>query len=101
VLSGFDELPVCHAYRLPDGSTISDFPAHQSDFHHAAPVFETLPGWGEPIDRVTSFADLPEAARSYVEHIEQGVGVPVALVGVGRRRDQILTRPGATLASAR
>src|SRR4029450_11218245 len=51
VLSSFAELPVCTAYRLPDGSTTAEFPAHQSDFHHAEPVYEVLPGWEEPLDQ--------------------------------------------------
>ena len=51
VLSEFAELPVCVAYRLRDGSETPHFPAHQSDFHHAEPVWETLPGWNEPLDR--------------------------------------------------
>jgi adenylosuccinate synthase len=97
VLSGFDEIPVCTAYRLADGSETDDFPAHQSDFHHAGPVFETLAGWHEPIDDVTSFESLPPAAQRYIEHVERGVGVPVALVGVGQRRHQILARRNAAV----
>ena len=49
VLSNFSELPVCVAYRLRDGREISEFPAHQSDFHHCRPVYETLPGWEAPL----------------------------------------------------
>ena len=45
VLSTFAEIPVCVRYALPDGSETDDFPAHQSDFHHCRPVFESLPGW--------------------------------------------------------
>src|SRR5215831_10966765 len=50
VLSTFDELPVCVGYRLPDGSETRDFPAHQSDFHHARPVWHVLPGWSSALD---------------------------------------------------
>ena len=57
VLSDFAELPVCVRYRLRDGSEHEDFPAHQSDFHAAEPVYETLPGWEEPLD------DVPLARR--------------------------------------
>ena len=32
------------ATACPTGRETEDFPAHQSDFHHCAPVFETLPG---------------------------------------------------------
>ncbi|MBA3476441.1 MAG: adenylosuccinate synthase, partial [Actinobacteria bacterium] len=92
VLSTFDELQVCVRYRLPSGTETPDFPAHQSDFHHAAPLMETVPGWAEPLDDCASLADLPEAARAYVELIERALGVPVELVGTGAAREQVLAR---------
>jgi adenylosuccinate synthase len=91
VLSSFDTIPVCTSYRLRDGLTTSDFPPHQSDFHHATGVFEELPGWGADISGVTSYADLPSAARDYVRWVEEQMDLPVSLVGVGPRRDQMLT----------
>jgi adenylosuccinate synthase len=90
VLSIFDEIPVCVAYRLPSGKTIREFPCHQSDFHHAEPVLETLPGWATPLDGAESIADLPEAARSYIAFVEQELDVPVALVGTGQERQRVL-----------
>ena len=90
VLSDFDELKVCVRYRLPDGRETSDFPAHQSDFHHAEPVLETVPGWSMPLDRCTTIADLPERARDYVGLVERALGVPVRLVGTGAAREQVL-----------
>jgi adenylosuccinate synthase len=90
VLSAFDQLPVCVRYRLRDGSETVDFPAHQSDFHHAEPVFETLPGWSEPLDGASSLDELPAAARDYVGFISAALGVPIELVGVGAARDRVL-----------
>jgi adenylosuccinate synthase len=92
VLSSFEELQVCVRYRLPDGTETHDFPAHQSDFHHAAPVLEAVPGWGEPLDECATLADLPAAARAYVELVERALGVPVRLVGTGAAREQVLAR---------
>jgi adenylosuccinate synthase len=92
ILSSFDELQVCVRYRLPDGSETQNFPAHQSDFHHCEPVLEPLPGWGEPLDDCTSVADLPAAARAYVELVERALGVGVDLVGTGAAREQVLAR---------
>jgi adenylosuccinate synthase len=94
VLSGFPTIPVCVAYRLPDGSETGEFPMHQSDFHHAQPVFEELPGWNEDLSDVTAWDDLPAAARDYVSWVEARLGVPVTMVGVGQRRDQILAPHG-------
>src|SRR5947209_4603787 len=91
VLSIFESIPVCTAYRLPDGSVTEDFPWHQSDFHHAQPVYERLEGWSTDISAVRDAGQLPRAARDYLAFIEERVGVEVAIVGIGQRRDQIIT----------
>jgi adenylosuccinate synthase len=93
VLSAFAELPVCVRYRLRDGTETAEFPAHQSDFHHCRPVYETLPGWEEPLDEVTALSDLPANARRYVEFVERELEVPVSLVGTGAERERVLA-PG-------
>jgi adenylosuccinate synthase len=85
VLSHFAELPVCVAYRLRDGTETHEFPAHQSDFHHCRPVYETLPGWQEPLT-----AELPPAARAYVAFVEQALGVEISLVGTGAERESVV-----------
>ncbi len=92
VLSEFDELPICVRYRLPDGNETPDFPAHQSDFHHAEPVYEVLRGWAEPIDAAEGPADLPEAARAYVEFVERELEVEISLVGTGAPRESVVAR---------
>jgi adenylosuccinate synthase len=88
VLSHFTELPVCIAYRLRDGSETTEFPAHQSDFHAASPVYEVLPGWGEPFD-----GELPDHACAYVEFVERALEVEISLVGTGAERERVLARP--------
>jgi adenylosuccinate synthase len=87
VLSEFAEIPVCVRYALPDGTETEHFPAHQSDFHHCRPVFETLPGWEESLAE-----GLPEAARAYVEFVERELDLPVRLVGTGAGREAVLAR---------
>ena len=87
VLSAFAELPVCVGYQLRDGTRVEEFPAHQSDFHAARPVYETLPGWEQPLD-----GELPEAAGRYVEFVERELDVEVCWVGTGADREQVLRR---------
>jgi adenylosuccinate synthase len=87
VLSSFAEVPVCVRYRLRDGTETEDFPAHQSDFHHARPVYEVLAGWETALD-----GELPAAARAYVEFIERTLEVDVSLVGTGAERAQVVAR---------
>ena len=87
VLSTFAEIPVCVRYKLPDGTETDEFPAHQSDFHHAQPVYETLPGWQEALD-----GSLPPAARRYVEFVEDALELDVIMVGTGADRESVITR---------
>jgi adenylosuccinate synthase len=94
VLSAFAELPVCIRYRLRDGTETDEFPAHQSDFHHAEPVYEVLPGWEESLDEIESPAELPDAARRYVEFVEHELGVEVSLIGTGAERERVLAPRG-------
>jgi adenylosuccinate synthase len=94
VLSSFGELPVCTAYLLRDGSTTRDFPAHQSDFHHARPLYETLPGWETALDAIADPAELPDAARRYVELVERELDVEVCLIGTGASRERVLSPRG-------
>jgi adenylosuccinate synthase len=90
VLSAFAELPVCVRYRLRDGSETAHFPAHQSDFHHARPVWSVLPGWQTALDHVGQLEQLPQAARDYVEFVSSELDVPIELVGVGAERERVL-----------
>jgi adenylosuccinate synthase len=87
VLSTFAEIPVCVRYKLPDGTETDEFPAHQSDFHHAKPVYEVLPGWQEPLDGA-----LPPAAQRYVEFVEEALELDVIMVGTGADRESVITR---------
>jgi len=94
VLSSFGELPVCTRYQLADGTETEEIPAHQTDFHHARPVYETLPGWNEPLDSVEHLEELPDAARRYVEYVERAVEVEVTMIGTGADRERVLTPRG-------
>ena len=92
VLSGFDRLQVCTRYRgARDQDFVTDtFPYHQSVLHQAVGDYEELPGWSEDVSEARSEGDLPQAARDYLRFVEEAVGVPVVLVGVGPGRDQII-----------
>lgn len=54
--------------------------------------YEVLPGWNSDISSVRNYADLPLAARTYVERIEELVGVPIHYIGVGPGRDALIIK---------
>ena len=91
VLTGHETIPVCVAYDI-DGTVTQEMPLTQSDFHHAVPVYEELPGWSEDISEVRRFADLPRAARDYVLRIEELAHCRVSAIGVGPGREATISR---------
>lgn len=90
VLDDLPEIKVCTVYRL-DGRELDYVPADPEDLDRCEPVYETLPGWQVNIDGAREMDDLPDAAVRYLERLEQIVGVPIDVVGVGARRDQVIT----------
>jgi adenylosuccinate synthase len=89
VLTGWEKIPVCVAYEI-DGKRVEELPASQSDFHHAKPIYEYLPGWKENISKAKSVADLPKNAQEYVKFLEKISGAPMSAIGVGPGRDETI-----------
>lgn len=89
VLTGWEQIPVCVAYEI-DGVRYDEMPMSQSDFHHAKPVYEMLPGWTEDLTAAKTFDDLPKNAQAYVKALEEMSGAPISAIGVGPGRDQTI-----------
>jgi adenylosuccinate synthase len=90
VLGYLDRIPICTGYEV-GGQTLTDFPTTRR-LERAAPIYEWLPGWEEPLGNVQRFEHLPARARTYVERIEALIGVPIRWVSFGPRREQLVRR---------
>jgi adenylosuccinate synthase len=86
VLTGWEQIPVCVAYEI-DGERSEEIPMTQTEFHHAKPVYEMLPGWSEDISGAKTLTDLPKNARDYVEFLEEKSGTRISAIGVGQDRN--------------
>jgi len=91
VLSGFDKLKICTAYKMGD-KIIKNFPASLDDLAKCEPVYEELDGWNEDITKITNYDELPENAKKYIKRIEELVGVSADIVSVGPNRLQTIVR---------
>jgi adenylosuccinate synthase len=91
ILDTLATVKVCVAYHV-DGVRQTHLPYHQSDLHAAVPVYEELPGWQTSLTDITEAHQLPNEAEAYLAFLEEQVGVPVRLVGVGPGRDQFVHR---------
>jgi len=94
ILSHFGPLKIAVAYDSL-GERYNEFPRQQRVLYNCHPVYEELEGWGEDISGVESYNDLPDAARRYVERVEELSGVRVSSVGVGPGREATLMRPAS------
>ena len=90
VLTGIDPLPVAVRYTGPEGASFDEFPYHQSVLHKARGELVELPGWHEDITGAREIDDLPATARAYIEYIEEDLGIPVVMIGVGPARDEMI-----------
>ena len=93
VLSEFDTLKVCVAYRLGE-KTLEDFPQVCGEFAACEAVYEELPGWKKDISGARRLEDLPVQARDYLDFISSRAGVPIKLISVGPERQQTILLDG-------
>ncbi|MEJ6493886.1 MAG: adenylosuccinate synthase [Actinomycetes bacterium] len=90
VLTGWEKIPVCVAYDI-DGKRSEELPMTQTEFHHAKPIYEMLPGWSEDISGAKTMEDLPANARAYIKYLEEISGTPISAVGVGQDRNATIS----------
>jgi adenylosuccinate synthase len=93
VLDDFERIPIAAAYRDPvDGREWATVPASTSVYERLEPVYEELPGWRADTTGCRAWGQLPQAARAYVERLEELAGVPISHVSVGPERAQMIVR---------
>jgi len=91
VLDGMDQVRIGVGYRL-NGAAQDILPAGADLLAECEPVYEEVPGWSASTVGVTQYADLPQAARSYLERIADICEVPVDMISTGPDREQTIVR---------
>jgi adenylosuccinate synthase len=89
VLGELDQLSLCTAYEL-DGTRLERFPSDAFRLERCRPVYETLPGWRSDLSQARKLADLPSAARRYVDRLSDLLALPVRFISVGPDRAQTI-----------
>ncbi len=90
VLNNFREIKLGTAYRY-DGQTTDQLPYDLGEYE-IQPVWETHHGWEESLETASSYEDLPEATRTYLQRLEQYLKVPVTMVSTGPERQQLILK---------
>ena len=90
VLGYLEEIPVCVGYDI-DGEVTTSFPVTRL-LEKAKPVLKTLPGWNCDIRGISTYEELPENCRKYIEFVEEQLGYPITMVSNGPGRNDIIYR---------
>jgi len=90
VLDRLEKVKICVAYKYKD-KVVRDFPSRFVLWKECKPIYEEMDGWVEDTSKVTSYKDLPQAARNYIKRIEEIGEVPIRLFSVGPQREEMFT----------
>ena len=89
ILDTFAEIKMCTGYKYK-GQLLHEMPASLKVLAEVEPVYEVFPGWQEDISGIRSYAELPAAARKYLERMAEVAGIKVGIVSVGPNRNQTI-----------
>jgi adenylosuccinate synthase len=90
VLSGFDKLQVCTAYKYK-GEVIEHFP-YNIEPENVSPIYQEFKGWNKDLTALSEESEFPKELNDYIAFIEKETGVKITIVSVGPDRKQTITR---------
>lgn len=91
VLNIFEEIEVCVAYKLPDGTVTEQLPYDMTDTI-VEPVYETLKGWNCSLEGLRNFENLPAELTGYITFLEEKLGLPINFISTGPDRDECVLK---------
>jgi len=91
VLDSFDRIGLCVAYSCR-GKRLTEWPENPADAAAVQPEYVFMPGWKSPTGKAKSFAELPAAARNYLQTIEKEAGIPIVIISAGKEREALIVR---------
>ncbi|MEN9296201.1 MAG: Adenylosuccinate synthase [Bacteroidota bacterium] len=91
VLNIFDEIQVCTAYEMPDGTITDQIPFEITDIK-VKPVYETLKGWACSLEGMRDFNELPVELADYIKFLEKHLNLPINFISTGPDREACVLR---------
>ncbi|MDA9231525.1 adenylosuccinate synthetase, partial [Rickettsiales bacterium] len=82
-------IKICTSYEI-DGKILNYLPSSIDAQSKVKPIYEELPGWQEDIGKYSSFDQLPENAKKYINKIEDLLNIKVSILSLGPKRDQTI-----------
>ncbi|MFT0715830.1 adenylosuccinate synthase [Flagellimonas lutimaris] len=90
VLSGFDNIKVCTAYKYK-GEEIQHLP-YNIEEEYVTPLYTEMKGWSKDLTKLSKAEELPATLNDYIAFLEEQLNVPIKIVSVGPDRLQTIHR---------
>tara|TARA_B100001287_G_scaffold180450_1_gene152150 strand:+ start:2013 stop:3278 length:1266 start_codon:yes stop_codon:yes gene_type:complete len=90
VLSGFDKIKVCIAYKF-NGKTTSELP-YDINSTDITPIYKSFDCWKQDISNIKSVDEIPGEFKNYIEFLEKELCTPISIISVGPDRSQTIFR---------
>lgn len=96
VLSSFNEIKICVAYKDSDGNLKFDYDANKSKLDKLEPVYKTFKGWKQHVHYKTPFSDLPQELLEVIDFIQHYLDTEVSAVRVGPHENDLIMNPSSS-----
>ena len=90
VLDGLDEIKICTGYE-EHGAPVEGFP-DMGSLSSCRPIYEVLPGWQAATSGIRTYSALPQAAKDYIDRLENLTDCSVDLISTGPDRVDTIVR---------
>ena len=91
ILDGMNPVKVCVGYEV-DGEPIDGFPAQINALEKCKPLYRDFAGWTKPTAGLTTWDDVPQEAKQYVQGLEEVIGCPLDVISTGPHRHETISR---------
>lgn len=86
VLDHCPRLYICNAYRYK-GEILPEVPDDLSVLYQCQPIYEEIEGWQQSTHGITSFAELPDQAKRYIDSLSRSIGAEMSIISTGFDRE--------------
>jgi adenylosuccinate synthase len=91
VLDNIEILKVCNTYKV-NGRETTEVP-FQMEGKNIEPLYKEFEGWKTDITGIHDYKNLPAQMETYINYINETLGVPVKYISNGPGTDQIIVAP--------
>jgi len=89
ILNTFDKIKICVAYKHND-EIVYNMSQVMNCLDKIEPIYKEFDGWNCELENINSLTDFPEAAQNYLNYIQNEMNVPISIISIGPKRNQIV-----------